>query len=138
MAYPETSAVGPLAGLSVIDVGDGTAGPYAAKLLGDFGAEVVKVESPAGDSSRRRGPFPDGRRDPEASGLFLYLNTNKYGVTLDLEQRSGQAELDRLLSTADVLVSNLQIEVLGARRAGARVAPPTASAPDHHHHFAVR
>ena len=112
MAYPETSAVGPLAGLSVIDVGDGTAGPYAAKLLGDFGAEVVKVESPAGDSSRRRGPFPDGRRDPEASGLFLYLNTNKYGVTLDLEQRSGQAELDRLLSTADVLVSNLQIESL--------------------------
>ena len=84
------SAVGPLAGLSVIELGDGTSGPYAAKLLGDFGAEVMKVESPAGDSPRRRGPFPDGRPDPEASGLYIYLNINKYGVSLDFEQPDGR------------------------------------------------
>ena len=110
------SAVGPLAGLSVIELGDGTSGPYAAKLLGDFGAEVVKVESPAGDSTRRRGPFPDGRPDPEASGLYLYLNINKYGVSLDFEQPDGRNALDRLLSDADIFISNLSDEVL--KRAG--------------------
>ena len=104
--------VGPLAGLSVIELGDGTAGPYAAKLLGDFGAEVVKVESPTGDSTRRRGPFPDGRPDPEASGLYLYLNINKYGVSLDFEQPAGRTALDRLMSRADIFISNLPDETL--------------------------
>ena len=79
-------AVGPLAGLSVVELGDGTAGPYAAKLLGDFGAEVVKVESPEGDSSRRRGPFPDGRADPEASGLSRPEQDEQAGIAFDLEK----------------------------------------------------
>lgn len=105
-------AVGPLAGLSVVELGDGTAGPYAAKMLGDFGAEVVKVETPEGDSSRRRGPFPDGKPDPEASGLYLYLNINKLGVSFDIATPAGRFAIDRLLSTADIFISNLPAETL--------------------------
>ena len=108
----QLSAAGPLAGLSVVELGDGTAGPYAAKLLGDFGAEVVKVEGPDGDSTRRRGPFPDGRPDPEASGLFLYLNINKRGIVLDIDGERGQRALDRLLADADVFITNLPAERL--------------------------
>ena len=108
------TAAGPLTGLRVIDLGDGTAGPFCAKLLGDFGAEVVKVESPAGDTTRFRGPFTEDRPDPEASGLFHYLNTNKYGVVLDLEDAESSATLEKLLAQSDVLVTNLPTERLRA------------------------
>ena len=104
------SASGPLSGLSVVELGDGTSGPYAAKLLGDFGAEVMKIEVPAGDSSRQRGPFPDGKTDPEASGLFLYLNINKYGACLDIERRN--LALDDLLARADIFITNFSAEAL--------------------------
>lgn len=103
---------GPLAGLSVVELGDGTAGPYAAKMLGDFGADVVKIEGPGGDSTRRRGPFPDDRADPEASGLFLYLNVNKFGVTLDIDDVAARPAIDRLLIDADVFITNLPTERL--------------------------
>jgi crotonobetainyl-CoA:carnitine CoA-transferase CaiB-like acyl-CoA transferase len=105
---------GPLAGLNVVELGDGTSAPYAAKLFADFGAEVVKVESPAGDSSRRRGPFPEGRPDPEASGLFMYLNANKYGVVLDLKGKRAQAELYRLIERGDIFLTNLPFQKLEA------------------------
>lgn len=103
---------GPLAGLSVVELGDGTAGPYAAKMLGDFGADVIKVEGPDGDSTRRRGPFPDGRMDPEASGLFLYLNVNKFGVQLNIDDAASRPAIDRLLANADVFITNLSTEQL--------------------------
>ena len=112
-------AAGPLAGLAVVEIGDGTAGPFAAKMLGDFGADVIKVEPPEGDGSRRRGPFPNGIVDPEASGLFHYLNTNKRSVTIDLDLESGRAALEGLVADADILVSNLPGEKL--RMAG--IAP---------------
>lgn len=99
---------GPLAGLRVVELGDGTAGPFCAKLLGDYGAAVVKVEGPEGDSSRRRGPFPGGTPDPEASGLFHYLNTNKRGVVLDLAQAKDREALDGLLAQADAFVTNVR------------------------------
>ena len=124
---PQISAVGPLAGLSVVELGDGTAGPYAAKLLGDFGAEVVKIEGPEGDSSRRRGPFPDGRPDPEASGLFLYLNINKRGVVLDIDSEIGRRALDRLLVPADIFITNLPMARL--ERAGVASAALRARYP---------
>ncbi len=113
-AAPTAAADGPLAGLQVVELGDGTAGPYCAKLLGDFGAEVVKVESAAGDSTRLRGPFADDRPDPEASGLFHYLNTNKLGIVLALEDAGQQALLDRLLARADIFVTNLPADRLAA------------------------
>src|SRR3954469_12616303 len=103
---PPTSQ-GPLAGVTVVELGDGASAPYAAKLFGDLGAEVIKVEGPDGDSSRKRGPFPDGRPDPEASGLFMYLNVNKFGVMVDLDTNQGVADMHKLLSRADVFMTNV-------------------------------
>src|SRR4051794_2808513 len=77
--------------------------------MADVGADVVKVEPPGGDVTRRRGPFPDDRPDPEASGLFTYLNTNKRGIVADLTTPGGRQRLDELLSDADVLVHNVPV-----------------------------
>lgn len=96
-----------LSGFKVVEYGDFVSAPYAAKLLGDLGAEVIKVEPSAGDSARRRGPFPGDIPHPERSGLFLYLNTNKLGVTLNLETPTGRLLLYRLLEGADVFVHNV-------------------------------
>jgi crotonobetainyl-CoA:carnitine CoA-transferase CaiB-like acyl-CoA transferase len=109
----EEAAPGALAGLRVVEVGEWVSAPFAAKLFADFGAEVVKVErAGAGDPARTDGPFPAGRPDPECSGLFLYLNTNKRGVQLDLREAGGREALQRLLTSADLLITNLPREEL--------------------------
>jgi crotonobetainyl-CoA:carnitine CoA-transferase CaiB-like acyl-CoA transferase len=95
-----------LAGIRVIECGHMVAAAYATKLMADLGADVIKIEPPSGDRSRTRGPFPAGIAHPEKSGLFLYLNTNKRGITLDLRQARGQAILADLTATADLLVHN--------------------------------
>ena len=95
-----------LAGLRVLDLGDFVSGPHCARILGDLGAEVIKVEPPAGDTARRLGPFPGDVPSSEASGLFLYLNFNKLGVTLDRSTSSGQRVLHSLLAESDVVVLN--------------------------------
>ena len=92
--------------IRVLELGTGVASAYAAKLMGDAGADVVKVELPAGDPARRRGPFPGGVPDPERSGMFLALNLNKRGVTLDLP--SERDALDGMLAWTDVLVHDLR------------------------------
>ena len=70
----------PLTGLRVLDLTWHVAGPYTTKLLADYGASVLKVERPgAGDPCRAFGPFKDDEPNPEASGTFLHLNTNKRG-----------------------------------------------------------
>ena len=98
--------------LRVLELGTGVASAYAAKLMGDAGADVVKVEPPGGDPARQRGPFPGGVPDPERSGMFLALNLNKRGITLDPStDRDG---LDRLLAWADVLVHDLRASSAGA------------------------
>jgi crotonobetainyl-CoA:carnitine CoA-transferase CaiB-like acyl-CoA transferase len=107
---------GLLSDLRVVELGEMVSAPYAAKLLADLGADVVKVELPEGDPARRRGPFPSDAPDPEASGLFLYLNTNKRGVRLDLATPRGREALLRLAAGADLLVENLgprRMELLG-------------------------
>ena len=87
---------GILKGLRVIEWGDLVSGPWAARLMADMGADVVKVEPPgSGDTSRRVGPFPGDVPHPETSGLFLYLNLNKRGVTLDLAPRPKASESSR-------------------------------------------
>jgi len=91
----------------VVECGQMVAAAYASKLLADLGAEVIKVESPAGDPARRRGPFPGGVADPDRSGLFLYLNTNKRGVTLDVAAPRGRDALAALLRDADLVVHNV-------------------------------
>jgi crotonobetainyl-CoA:carnitine CoA-transferase CaiB-like acyl-CoA transferase len=98
---------GVLAGVSVVECGEGVAAAFAAKMMADLGADVIKVEPPGGDLTRRRGPFPEGNPDPEKSGLFLYLNNNKRGVTIDLARADGKALLGRLLTKADILVHNV-------------------------------
>ncbi len=75
---------GLLPGVRVLDVGQGISGPYCAKILAQMGAEVIKVEPSAGDPARRMGPFPGDIPHSEKSGLFLALNANKFGVTLDM------------------------------------------------------
>jgi crotonobetainyl-CoA:carnitine CoA-transferase CaiB-like acyl-CoA transferase len=99
---------GALAGLKVVELGEMVSAPYAAKLMADMGAEVVKIERPgAGDGARLRGPFPGGQAHREKSGLYLYLNTNKLGVTLDVSRREGFELLEQLVAGADVLIHNV-------------------------------
>jgi crotonobetainyl-CoA:carnitine CoA-transferase CaiB-like acyl-CoA transferase len=98
---------GALEGITVVELGQRVSAPYCAKLFADYGAEVVKVEPPGdGDVSRRWGPFPDDAPHPEKSGLFHFLNTNKHGITLDLEPPEGRKLFLRLLQRADVLIEN--------------------------------
>jgi crotonobetainyl-CoA:carnitine CoA-transferase CaiB-like acyl-CoA transferase len=95
-----------LEGVRVLELGHLVSAAYATKLIADLGAEVVKIEEPQGDRARQRGPFPAGTLHPEKSGLFLALNTNKRGVTLDLRQKQGQAQLRQLVAWADLLIHN--------------------------------
>ncbi len=95
-----------LEGIRIVDLSQGIAGPYCTRLLADLGAEVIKVEPPAGDYSRRLGPFPKDIPHPDKGGLFLHLNANKKSVTLDIETQSGRTLLRKLLAGADVLVES--------------------------------
>ena len=101
-------AAGCLEGILVVECGGPVASPYATKLLADLGADVIIVEPPEGSAARRRGPFPaDAEGNPEASGLFLYLGTNKRSVVVNLEDNAGKARFRALLATADVLIHDL-------------------------------
>lgn len=97
---------GLLGGVKVLDVGEGVSGPYATRTLAWLGAEVVKVESPEGDLSRRMGPFPDNITHAEKSALFLALNAGKRGVTLDLNSEEGSARFLKLAADAKIVVDN--------------------------------
>jgi crotonobetainyl-CoA:carnitine CoA-transferase CaiB-like acyl-CoA transferase len=98
----------PLAGVRVVELGGGIAGAFCGKLLAGFGAEVVKVEPPAGDGLRRLGPFAHDRLDVEGSLPFLYLNTGKQSVTLDTASATGRQLLRRLAETADVVLQTIE------------------------------
>lgn len=96
-----------LDGIKVIEYGGPISVPYCGKMLADLGAEVIKVEKPGtGDSTRRMGPFPDNNVDMAHSGFFLYLNTNKYGITLDTEKPAGRKVLKELIKCANVFIEN--------------------------------
>ncbi|MBI4518564.1 MAG: CoA transferase [Deltaproteobacteria bacterium] len=95
-----------LTGIKVIELGQLVSAPYCAKLFADYGADVIKVEPPAGDRARYWGPFPNDVPDPEKSGLFFFLNRNKRGLTLDVRPQHGRELLLRLIAQADVLIEN--------------------------------
>jgi crotonobetainyl-CoA:carnitine CoA-transferase CaiB-like acyl-CoA transferase len=97
---------GPLAGIRVVDLTRGVTGPYATKLLADYGADVLKVEPPDGDPTRSYGPFRDDVAHPERSGLFLHLNTNKRSFVLDAASPEAAVTIARLAADADVLVED--------------------------------
>jgi crotonobetainyl-CoA:carnitine CoA-transferase CaiB-like acyl-CoA transferase len=96
-----------LSGVTIVELGQGVAAAFAAKLMALMGAEVIKVEPPEGDVARRRGPFPGDTPDPENSGLFRYLNADKRGVALDLLNRADRRTLDDLLTSTDILIHNV-------------------------------
>lgn len=96
----------PLDGIRVLDISEGIAGPYCTRLLAGYGADVLKVERPGGDPSRRLPPFPGDEPNQEASGTYLFLNTAKRGITLDWSTPTGRALLLRLLDRVDVLVES--------------------------------
>jgi crotonobetainyl-CoA:carnitine CoA-transferase CaiB-like acyl-CoA transferase len=100
---------GPLTDIRVIDAGNMIACPYAATLLGDLGADVIKVESPNGDDMRHLGQQRDGE-----SGSFIGINRNKRGIVLNLTRPEGREALARLVKTADVLVTNTREPALSA------------------------
>ena len=98
---------GPLAGLRVLEFAD-ERGQFCGKLLGDLGADVVKIEPPGGEPCRHIGPFLDDIPHPERSLSFWYYNTSKRGITLNLESAGGQQLFRRLAATADVVLETLR------------------------------
>jgi formyl-CoA transferase len=107
-------STGPLTGLVVVDLTRALAGPHAAMMLGDLGAEVIKVENPlGGDDTRGWGPpFVDAEHGERESTYFLCANRNKKSVTLDLKDHAGKAALQPLIRRADVLMENFRPGVL--------------------------
>lgn len=111
----EMAPSGPLADLRVLDLTDAT-GSYCGKLFADLGADVVKVEPPAGDAARRRGPFARGEVHPERSLAWWQYNASKRGITLNLHSADGRALFRRLLASADIVLETTMpgtLEALG-------------------------
>jgi crotonobetainyl-CoA:carnitine CoA-transferase CaiB-like acyl-CoA transferase len=102
-----TGAPGPLAGLRVLELAD-EKGQFCGKLLGDMGADVVKIEPPAGEPGRHIGPFLDDIPDADRSLSFWYHNTSKRGITLNLETPDGCALFRRLATNADVILETFR------------------------------
>ena len=98
---------GPLAGLRILELADET-GQFCGKLLGDLGADVVKIEPPGGEPNRRIGPFLDDIPHPERSLSFWYYNTSKRGITLNLETADGRQLFGRLAATSDVILETFR------------------------------
>ncbi len=98
---------GPLAGLRVLELAD-EKGQFCGKLLGDLGADVVKIEPPGGEPNRHVGPFLDDIPHPERSLSFWYYNTSKRGITLDLATADGRGIFTRLAATADVILETFR------------------------------
>ena len=101
-------SVGPLSGLRVIDLSSVLMGPYCTQMLGDMGADVIKIESLDGDILRQVGPS----RSSDMGPLFLNANRSKRSVAVDLKQASGRQALLRLLASADVLIYNIRPQAM--------------------------
>ena len=96
-----------LGDICVLDLSQDVAGPFCTKLLAGLGAEVLKVERPgSGDVARGAGPFPHAAPHAEQSAAFLYLNTGKKGLTLDITSQTGAAILQRLVQACDILIES--------------------------------
>lgn len=97
----------PLSGIKVVDATSALSGPYCILLLGDLGAEVIKIEEPqAGDMLRKSGPFIGGE-----GPYFLYGNRNKKSMTLNLQKERGRDILLKLVKNADIFVENFRPQV---------------------------
>lgn len=103
---PATAADDALAGVRVLDLSQGIAGPLCARLLADHGADVVKIEPPGGEAGRRMAPFHGAAPHPEKSLFFLLLNLNKRGLTLDFTRPDERALARRLADRADIVIDS--------------------------------
>src|SRR5258708_19187455 len=95
---------GPLAGIRVIDITIAVLGPVATQVLGDMGAEVIKIETPEGDPMRQIGPA----RNPGMAAYYLNVNRNKKSLVLDLKRPQARAAMLRLAPTADVFLHHMR------------------------------
>lgn len=123
---PGSLTEGALAGRRVLDF-TGGAGAYCGKLFADMGADVVKIEPPGGDPARHTPPFRNHTPHPDGSFFFLYMNTSKRGITLDLGRPEGRALLRRLAAGADLIVENFapgHLDGLGIGYASLKEANP--------------
>ena len=100
--------VGPLAGIRVLDLSSVIMGPFATQILGDLGADVVKIESPSGDNMRAAGPM----RNPGMGAIYLHLNRNKRSAMIDLKTPQGRDACLELAKTADVLLYNTRPQAM--------------------------
>jgi len=105
---PVPPATGPLAGIRVLDLTAVVLGPLATQILGDYGAEIIKVESLEGDLMRANGVS----RSRGMSSIFLAINRNKRSLALDLKSPGGRAVLERLVPTVDVVVHNMRVAAI--------------------------
>ncbi|PKB79558.1 MAG: hypothetical protein BZY88_12720 [SAR202 cluster bacterium Io17-Chloro-G9] len=109
MVNPIPTTPAALDGLRVLELAGMVAGPFCGKLLAALGADVLKIEPPkTGDFARRRGPFPGDVPHIERSGTFLYLNTGKRSLTLNVDDPQGRVVLGELVSEHDVLIHDIQ------------------------------
>ena len=123
----EHTAPAALAGRRVLELADET-GVYCGKLLADMGADVIKIEPPGGDATRHVPPFWEDRPDPDGSLFFLYMNTSKRGVTLDLTRPQGRELFARLARRADIIIETCapgHLDALGIGYDQLRVAHPS-------------
>jgi len=107
----QSAPTGPLAGLRVLDLTRVLAGPTCTQMLGDLGAEVIKIEKPgAGDDTR--GFAPPYMRGTRESAYFIGVNRNKHSVTVDIAKPEGQALIKKLLASCDILAENFKVGAL--------------------------
>lgn len=103
---------GGLKGLRVLDLGHALAGPFCASLLADHGADVIKIEPPEGDVSRRIGPFARDDQRREYGGMYQCCNRNKRGMVIDLKHPEGRDAFLRMVESADCMVENFRAGVM--------------------------
>ena len=101
-----------LKGLRVIDLSRMLSGPYCTMHLADHGAEVIKIESSSGDTSRGNGPFREDDTDQDWAGYFISLNRGKKSIQIDLKSDLGRTQFRALAATADVIVENFRPGVM--------------------------